>query len=97
LNVTVPVGVPAPCTATLTVAVKVTDWPKTEGLTNDAKAVALLALFTVCVNVEEVLVVKLASPPYTAVIVCEATRREGVANVAVPKLKVPVPIVVPHL
>ena len=95
LNVTVPVGVPPPCPATPTVAVKVTVWPNSEGLTEDARAVALLALFTVWVNVNEVLVVKLASPPYAAVIVCEATRSEGVANVAVPKLKVPVPIVVP--
>jgi len=56
----------------------VTGWPNTDGLAEEASAVALLALFTVCVNVEEVLVVKLVSPPYTAVIVCEATDKEAV-------------------
>ena len=61
LNVTVPVGVPVPGAVALTVAVIVTDCPNTEGLADDASAVELLALFTVCVNVEEVLVVKLVN------------------------------------
>jgi len=47
LKVTVPVGVPAPGAVALTVAVIVTDWPNTDGLAEDARAVALLALFTV--------------------------------------------------
>ena len=50
---------------------------------------------TVCVNVEEVLVVKLTSALYTAVNECEATERTEVTKVAVPELNVPVPIVVP--
>ena len=84
-----------PGAVALTVAVIVTDCPNTDGLAEEAKAVELLALFTVCVNVEEVLVVKLVSPPYTAVIVCAATESEFVAKVAVPELKLPVPKVTP--
>ena len=40
LNVTVPVGVPAPGRSTVTVAVNVTDWPKTEGLAEEVSVVA---------------------------------------------------------
>ncbi len=47
LKVTVPVGVPAPGETALTVAVKVTDCPKTDGLTDDVRFVLVLALFTV--------------------------------------------------
>lgn len=63
-KVTVPVGVPAPGATAETVAVKVTDWPKTEGLGDEARAIAVLALFTTCglpVN-EPLLPSKLASP-----------------------------------
>ena len=35
MNVTVPVGVPLPGELAVTVAVKVTDWPKTDGLPED--------------------------------------------------------------
>jgi len=41
--------VPAPGATALTVAVKVTDCPKTDGLKDDASAVAVSALLTVCV------------------------------------------------
>jgi hypothetical protein len=43
-NVTVPVGVPVPGKTGLTVAVKVTNWPETEGLTDDVTAVVVPAL-----------------------------------------------------
>ena len=43
LNVTLPVGVPLPGAAAVTVAVKVTDWPKTEGFADDVTAVVLPA------------------------------------------------------
>src|SRR5579863_3608931 len=43
-NVTVPVGVPVPGATAETVAVKVTDWPKTEGFTDDVTVVDVLAL-----------------------------------------------------
>ena len=45
-KVTVPVGVPEPGAEAETVAVKVTDWPKTEGLAEDTTAIAELALLT---------------------------------------------------
>jgi hypothetical protein len=94
LNVTVPVGVPDPPPAALTVAVNVTVWPDTDGLADDPTTVELLLLFTVCVTALDVLVVKLLSPPYTAVIECAATLSELVLNVAWPELRVPVPMVV---
>ena len=54
-NCTVPVGVPAPGATALTVAVKLTDWPKTEGLTEAATIVVVLAWLTTCVRGEAVL------------------------------------------
>ena len=62
LKLTVPVGVPAPGETALTVAVKVTDWPETDGFAEEATVVVVLALFTVWVKVKEVLVEKLVSP-----------------------------------
>ena len=47
LKFTVPVGLPEPLPVTLTVAVSVKNWPNTEGLTDDATAVLVLALPTV--------------------------------------------------
>ena len=46
----------------LTVAVKVTDWPKTEGFAEDVKVVVVFALFTTWLTTELVLVTKLVSP-----------------------------------
>ena len=59
VNVTVPVGVPEPGATAVTLAVKVTDCPKTEGLALDVSVVVVPALFTTWVSWEEVLVVKL--------------------------------------
>ena len=59
---TVPVGVPEPEPAALTVAVKVTGWPETEGLEEELTVVVLLSWLTTWVNVEDVLVVKSVSP-----------------------------------
>ena len=47
LNVTVPVGLPAPGAVALIVAVNVTVWPDTDGVTVDASAVEVAALLTV--------------------------------------------------
>ena len=63
LKVTVPPGVPAPGLFADTVAVKVTDWPKSDGLADETTAVVVASLFTVCVNEAETLPVKFASPP----------------------------------
>ena len=58
-KITRPVGVPGP--PPVTVAVKVTLWPHTDGLVADTSAVVVLALFTVWVSVP-LLVVKFVSP-----------------------------------
>src|SRR5919197_1571937 len=63
LNVTVPVGVPAPGAAALTVAVKVLPWQKTDGLAEDDTAVVVAAWLTVWVSADEVLPVKVVLPP----------------------------------
>src|SRR6266498_138064 len=62
LNCTVPVGVPEPGATGVTVAVKVIDWPKQDGLAEEVTAVVVFALFTVCVKLGEVSVLKFPSP-----------------------------------
>ena len=62
LKVTVPVAVPAPGVVVATVAVKVTDCPKTDGFASDDNVVVVLALFTTWLTGELVLVSKLESP-----------------------------------
>ena len=59
-KVTTPVGLPGP--VTVTVAVKVTFWPQTDGFTEDATAVVVFPLPTVWVK-DAVLALKLLSPP----------------------------------
>ena len=66
LKVTVPLAVPAPGETVATVAVKVTDSPNTEGVV-EANVVVVLALLTTWLTAELVLVTKLESPEYTAV------------------------------
>ena len=61
VKVTVPVRVPAPGATGLTVAVKATGWPTTDGFGEDASMVVVSALVTVCVRTDEVLLVKLTS------------------------------------
>ncbi len=63
LKVTVPVGAPTAGETTLMVAVKVTVWPKTEGLLELATVVVVLPLLTVWLALGEVLPLKLLSPP----------------------------------
>jgi hypothetical protein len=60
-NCTVPVGVPLAAAVTLTVAVKLTFWPDTDGLTEELTNVLVVALVTVCVR-EPVLVENAESP-----------------------------------
>ncbi len=62
MKVTVPVGVAEPDVADATVAVSVTDWPKTLGLGVEV-SVVVLARSTSWVRAVEVLVVKFVSPP----------------------------------
>ena len=63
LNVTLPVAAPVAGASTLTVAVKVTGWPTSVGVWEEASAVELEPGPTFCVTADEVLPVKLASPP----------------------------------
>jgi len=58
LKVTVPVAAEGE-----TVAVKVTEEPNVDGFADEASVTEVLALFTVWVRVEEVLVLSFASPP----------------------------------
>src|SRR3954451_10003857 len=54
LSVTVPVGVPPPGATAATVAVKVTAWPVTAGLTDDPRATTVAARLTVTATAAEV-------------------------------------------
>ena len=83
-NVTVPVGVPVPGGTGLTVAVKVTDCPTTDGFADDDTAVVVAILLTVWVSGAELLPTKLPSPLYVAVIVWPPTASDEVVKVAVP-------------
>ena len=90
-KVTLPAGVPAPGLLAVTVAVKVTDFPNTDGLAEELADV-VVPYFTVCVSLEEVLPLKFASPPYDALIEWEPTASVLVTNVAWPEpFRVPVP------
>ena len=62
LNVTVPVGVPEPGAFAETVAVNVTDWPKSDGLADESTAVVVESLLTICVNDGDALPAKFALP-----------------------------------
>ena len=61
-NSTVPVGVPSPGMVGVTVAVSVTDWPKTLVVGAATRAVVVWAFATVTVVAGEVLVAKVVSP-----------------------------------
>ena len=67
LNVTVPVGVPPPGATAATVAVKVTAWPVTAGLTDDPRATVVAARLTVTATAAEVLSAKPLVPKKEAV------------------------------
>src|SRR5512144_2738060 len=72
-NVTVPVGVPDPGATAATLAVKVTAWPVTAGLTDDPRATVVAARLTVSVTAAEVLPVKPPVPAKEAVRACVPT------------------------
>ena len=67
LKVTFPVGVPAPGEFAVTTAVKVTNWPEVEGLSDEVKLVVVEAWLTVWPTNWEVLAGKVVSPLYCAV------------------------------
>ncbi len=72
VNVTVPVGVPAPGEVAVTIAVNVIGWPKTVGVAEVANPVVVLARLTTWL-IELVLPLKFVSPPYVAVTGCVTT------------------------
>ena len=59
-NVTVPVGVPEPGVPAVTVAVKVTDWPNTDGFAEDELDALAAALDRIDANLRRLLT---SSPP----------------------------------
>jgi hypothetical protein len=75
----------------VTVPVKVTGWPKTAGFADELMVVVVLAAFTVCVREDEVLALKLASPPYDAVMVWLAAANVAIVNVVLPEVNIAVP------
>ena len=87
LKVTEPVGTPAPGATTPIVAVKVTDWPKTDVLTDVLRLVVVLAMRIGTVAGEDVLPLKLPSPRYWAVIACVPAVKAAVLTAAVLPLK----------
>src|SRR5712692_8339051 len=92
-NVTVPVTVPPAVVPAggCTVAVKVTLWPTTAGLTADATEVEVAAGFTVSISTGEVLAAKFVSPLYFAVMECEPAASEETGNWAEPPERVALP------
>jgi hypothetical protein len=76
-----------------TVAVKVTLWPKADGLPLDVTVAVVLYLFTVSLNFGEVLGENLVSPEYVAVMERVPAASEEVVNVAMPPARDPVPSV----
>ena len=63
LNVTMPVGVPAPGLVTFTVALSVTGWPKTEEEAEAASAVVVASGETLRLRAADVLARSSMSPP----------------------------------
>ena len=61
-KVSMPVGVPAPGLIGVTVPVKLTDWPYTEGLTDEVSVVLTPALLTVWASADDVLELKSELP-----------------------------------
>jgi len=79
----------------LTVAVKVTVWPASDGLREDVSVVLTGILVTAWVSEGDVLPRKFASPPYITVIVFDPNGRVEVLKVATPLVNVAVSKVVP--
>ena len=71
----------------LTVAVRTSGWPTTEGLGETVKVVAVLTAFTVWVKVVETLALKLPSPLYDAVSAWVPPLRAEVVIVAWPETR----------
>jgi hypothetical protein len=96
LKVIVPVRSAVPGAFATVVAVKVTAWLCPEGLREDTSVVAVPSLFTVWLNGVEPLLLKLESPLYVAVMVCDPTFIVETVSVARPfPSRAPFPRVAP--
>src|SRR5262249_48067281 len=108
LNVTVPVGTPVPGDTVVTVAVKVTDWPNTDGLTEEATEEVVEAWLTVCVRGMALFAARLALPLKLPLVVWLRTAievvvyralpvasRATVVRMVAPSLNVTVPVGIP--
>src|SRR2546425_1171232 len=91
LNVTVPVGTPAP---DVTVELSVTVWPTVEGLGVEVRLVLEFPAFTVCVRTADVLAANVAFPLNAAVSEWLPTARVVTLSEALPLTSVTVPSVV---
>src|SRR6266571_516926 len=88
LNVTVPVGTPAP---DLTVELNVTVWPTVEGFGEEVRLVLEFPAFTVCVRTADVLAANVAFPLNAAVREWLPTARVVTLSEALPLTSVTVP------
>src|SRR6516162_11083857 len=84
LKLTVPPGTPPAGETAWTVAVNVTDWPNTLGVSDVTRAVVVEAWVTVSVWLAETLPAKLPLPPYCAWMAWEPTGSELSVRVATP-------------
>src|SRR5262249_20835196 len=79
-----PVGVPVDGPAAVTVAVKVTGWPKTAARVEDDRPVFELAGLMTCVRIDDVLPVKLLLPTNSAVRLWLPSGRFEITKLALP-------------
>src|SRR5437660_1602415 len=84
-NVNVPVGMPPPGGTAATVAVKVTGCPNTDGLDDEMKLMCVRALLTTWVSGPADADLKVASPGYVTLTVCEPRLSEETTKVARPE------------
>jgi hypothetical protein len=92
-KVTVAVAVPPNCG--VAVALNVTECPKFDGFSEEARRSWSRLYFTTCFTGFDVLPPNVLSPPYTAVILATPTGSADVLKTAEPPLRVPVPSIAP--
>ena len=88
LNVTVPEGIPSP---SVTVAVKVTDWPKVDGFKEEATPVVVAPLLTVTVAL--VFEVRIPDESVAVTVLLPIVLKSKLDKVAVPPLREMLPAV----
>jgi hypothetical protein len=96
-NCTFPEGVPPPGAFAVTVAVKVTLWPRIDGFRLDTTVVVVSALLTVWLVPDDILAAKHASLLYVAISVLEPAVKEVSEQLPEPEPSVPMQVFVPSL